>query len=378
MSIRLGTHQRVAAHRLRAFARRVLETVGVPGAEAALFADCLVDADCRGVHSHGLMRLPVYVARIQGGAMAAKTVLRTVSESSGTLLLDGGNGPGHVACAWAMDLAVARARATGVAVVAINNSNHNGTQAAYAMRALPADMIGLCATLGGNVMAPWGGVTPLLGNNPFGLAAPTAEEPPFVLDMACSVAARGWIMLAEKRGEPIPAGWAIDAQGSPTQDPATVLAGTVLSIGGHKGYGLSMLVAILTGVLTGAAVGAAGFLGRDFKSATDRPQDCGHLLAALDVARFMPAPAFKSRLDRFIRDMRASDRAPGVERIYVPGEIEHAHAVEAARLGVPVEAAVLKDLEALGRRLGVEWQSDAEAMGRMGENSQAVRADGPQ
>jgi len=353
VSFRLGPHQRLPASHLREFARRVLETVGVPDEEAALFADILVEADCRGVHSHGLMRLPVYVGRIQGGAMAAKTVLRVVSESPGTLLLDGGNGPGHVACARAMDMAVDRARANGVGVVAIRNSNHNGTQAAYATRALSADMIGLCATLGGNVMAPWGGVTPLLGNNPFGLAAPAAEEPPFVLDMACSQVARGWIILAEKRGEPIPEGWAIDAQGNPTQDPAVALAGTVLPIGGYKGYGLSMLVAILTGVLTGAAVGAAAFGGN--LGVTNRSQDCGHMLVVLDVARFMPAPAFKARMDQFIRDMRASDRAPGVQRIYVPGEIEHESAETAARLGVPVEAAVLKDLEALGRRLGVPW-----------------------
>ncbi len=353
MSFRLGSHQRLAPFRLREFARRVLETVGVPPEDATLFADLLVEADCRGIYSHGMMRLPVYVARIQGGAMSAKTALSVVSESPGTLFLDGGNGPGHVACARAMDMAVAKARETGVAVVAIGNSNHNGTQAAYAMRALTADMIGMCATLGGNVMAPWGGVTPLLGNNPFGLAAPAAEEPPFVLDMACSVAARGWIMLAEKRGEPIPAGWAIDAQGIPTRESTAALAGTVLPIGGHKGYALSMMIAILSGVLTGAAVGASGFLGRDLKAAADRRQDSGHVMAALDLSRFMPVPEFKARMDRFIRDMRASERAPGVERIYVPGEMEHAAQQEAERLGVPVEVAVLRELEALGSRLGV-------------------------
>lgn len=198
-----------------------------------------------------------------------------------------------------------------------------------------------------------GGVAPLLGNNPFGLAAPTAEEPPFVLDMACSIAARGWIMLAEKRGEPIPEGWAIDAQGKPTREANTALAGTVLPVGGHKGYGLSMSIAILTGVLTGAAVGTAGFLGRDWKQAPDRPQDCGHLLAALDIARFLSVPEFKARMDRLIRDVRGSERAPGVERIYVPGELEHLAAQEAARLGVPVEEAILSELEGLGRRLVV-------------------------
>jgi LDH2 family malate/lactate/ureidoglycolate dehydrogenase len=354
MSFRLGPHQRLPAPRVRAFARRVLETVGVPEEEAALFAEILVEADCRGVHSHGMMRLPYYAARIQGGVMAAKTELRVVSESPGTLLLDGGNGPGHVACAQGMDLAMDRARVNGVAVVAIRNSNHNGTQAAYAMRALSAGMIGLCATLGGNVMAPWGGVTPLLGNNPFGLAAPTAEELPFVLDMACSQVARGWIILAEKRGESIPAGWAIDAQGKPTQDPRAALEGTVLPIGGYKGYGLSMLVAILTGVLTGAAVGAAAFGGN--LGATNRSQDCGHMLVALDVARFMPVPAFKARMDQLIRDMRSSERAPDVQRIYVPGEMEHVQAEEAARLGVPIEETVVMELEALGRRLGVPWE----------------------
>ena len=359
MSTRLGPHYRLSALRLREFGRQVLEAVKVAHEDAILMADLLVQADCRGVHSHGMVRLPVYARRIEHGAMAAATELRVVSESAGTLLLDGGNGPGHVACTRAMDLAVTKAQGSGVAIVTIRNSNHNGTQAAYAMRALAANMIGFSATLGGKVMAPWGGVSPLLGNNPFGLAAPTAEEPPFVLDMACSQVARGWIILAEKRGEPIPTGWAIDAKGNPTQDAKAALEGTVLPIGGYKGYGLSMLVAILTGVLTGAAVGTAAF-GGDLGE-TNRSQNCGHMLMAIDVARFMPVSEFKARMDQLIRDMRASERIPGVDRIYVPGEIEQEAMREAEQLGVPIEITVLHELDVLGRRLGISREHWLEA-----------------
>lgn len=351
MSFRLGPHQRLPVPRLTGFARRALETIGVPEDEATLFADILVEADCRGVHSHGVMRLAVYVARIEGGAMAAKTRLRVMSEAPGTVLLDGGNGPGHVACARAMDLAVAKAREAGVAVVAICNSNHNGTQAAYALRALPADMIGLCATLGGNVMAPWGGVMPLLGNNPFSLAAPTAEEPPVRPGHGLQ---RRSSWLDHAGGETRRA----DPRGLGHRCPGESDAGPQRRSSGHSPPHRGV-----QGLRPRHACGDPqrcphwGRRGRGRlrgQSGRDEPDaGCGHMLVALDVARFMPVPEFKARMDQFIRDMRASERAPGVERIYVPGELEHAHAEEAARLGIPIDEAVLGELEGLSRRLGV-------------------------
>lgn len=345
--------QRVQPDALKQFAVNAFGKVGVPADDAGIVADHLVVNDLRGVHSHGIMRLPGYVRRIREGGMRARTEVRTLRESPVSTLLDGGNGFGHVVCHRAMTLAIEKADRMGVGIVGARNSSHNGAQAYFAMMALPRDMIGLCMTVGGTSMAPWGGVTPLLGNNPFALAAPAGKEPPFVLDMACSAVARGWMMLAAKRGEKIPLGWALDKRGEPTDDPREGLDGIVLPIGGYKGAGLAMGVSILAGLLTGAPVGSKAGSANDWNLAFARPQEAGQWLAAIRIDLFRPPAEFKAELDWYIRDLRNAQKAKGTARIYFPGEMEHENTQERLQNGVPVQESVLEELDNLAEALGL-------------------------
>lgn len=279
------------------FATKAFIAVGCPPDEARISADTLVEADLRGVHSHGVMRLPIYVKRIQTGVVAARADCKVVAETAATANVDGGNGMGQVVAVRAMELAIAKARTAGAGIVGVRGSNHYGAAAYFAMMALPHDMIGFSMTVGAaNIMAPTGGIEPLLGNNPFAIAVPAGEELPPVLDMANSVVARGKIVLAMKKGEKIPEGWAADKDGVPTTDARAAYEGLVLPVGGYKGYGLAFMVAALAGVLTGAAVGrqVANFY-EDFV----KVQNVGHLNAAIRVDAFMPVDQFKKGMDAF-------------------------------------------------------------------------------
>ena len=249
------TDQKFAkADDLRKFAREVLTRVGVPSDHAAMTANSLVEADQRGVHTHGLAYLPVYVQRLMAGGINPAPAIRLVSERPSTALIDGDNGLGQVVGVQAIQLAINKAREHGAGLVGVRNSNHFGAAAHYAMAAAREGMIGLAMSNIGPTMAPWGGITPCYGNNPISYAVPTGEAA-IVLDMATSVVSRGRISAAAARGETIPLGWACDREGRPTQDPNLALEGLLLPVGGYKGYGIALLIDILSGVLTGGAFG---------------------------------------------------------------------------------------------------------------------------
>lgn len=228
----------VSESRLKAFCTAVLETVGVPSDQSAAIIDNLIEADLRGVDSHGVVRLPIYVQRLATGVMNPRPVLRIIRETATSLVIDGDNGMGQIVGIRTMEMTIAKARQDGGACVfaAVRNSNHYGAASYYAEMAVPHGMIGFSYTIGGiNHMVPWGGAEAMLGNNPFAVALPAGEEFPVTLDMACSVAARGKIILAAKEGRPIPADWAVNVGGQPTTDAAEALAGFVQPVGGPKG-----------------------------------------------------------------------------------------------------------------------------------------------
>jgi LDH2 family malate/lactate/ureidoglycolate dehydrogenase len=247
----------VPADRLRAFAAGLLAACGVPEADAATAAAILVEADLRGVHSHGVLGLLVYTKRLRAGGIAPRASISVAADRGAALLVDGGNGLGQVVGAAAMGRAIARARETSVALVGVRNSNHLGMNGAYAMMALPHDMIGFVTNAGsGNLLAPWGGVEALLGTNPIALAVPAGEEPPPVLDMAMSQVSKGKITLAAARGEAsIPAGWAMNRRGETTTDTREAMEGLLVPIGGYKGAGLSFMTGLLAGVWVGGLFG---------------------------------------------------------------------------------------------------------------------------
>jgi len=345
---------RVSEAALTRFVAAVLGKLDVPEGDAALVASALVEADLRGVESHGVVRFPIYAERLAAGAVNPRPQLRVLRESATSAVFDGDNGLGHLVGVRAMEVAIAKGRAGACAFVSVRNSNHFGAASHFAERAVDADMIGLAFTIGGiNHMVPWGGAEAILGNNPFAVALPAGEELPVTLDMACSVAARGKIIVAAKDGTPIPADWAVGPDGRPTTDPVEALKGFVQPVGGAKGYALTLTIGLLSTMLSGAFFGSeVTHLYEDL----ERPQNVGHLFGALPVALFEELAHFRARMDRAIREVRTVRRAPGVERIYLPGERERLLLAERRRTGIPLAASIAAELDAVGARYGVKLE----------------------
>ena len=342
---------RVRPEEILAFTAAVLERCGVEAGDADAVATVLVDANLRGVDTHGVALLPLYARRLRSGAIAARPNIQVVRETASFALLGGGNGLGQLVSVRAMRLALRKAGETGAAIVGVRNSNHFGAAAHYAVMAANDRKIGLAMTVGaGNCMAPWGGVDNLLSNNPLAIAVPAGEEAPPVLDMATSVVARGKVIAAAKEGHPISPGWALDAAGQPTTDPQAALEGLLVPIGGYKGYGLTVMIGLLAGALTGAALDRQV---RPFLDETVAPANGGHLFGAIDVGAAGPVEEFCARVDAHVRTIRESRRAPEVERIYVPGEIEHLTARERRANGIPLGPSSVQELDRLAVELDV-------------------------
>jgi LDH2 family malate/lactate/ureidoglycolate dehydrogenase len=343
---------RVDARALTGYVAELLGAAGMPQGDAGLAAEQLVAADLRGVESHGVVRVPIYVERLRCGVMAARPAMQVVRETRSTAVFDGGNGMGQVVGQRAMELAVAKAAEHGEpAFVAVRNSNHFGAAGWFVEIATRAGMIGFAYTIGGiNHMVPWGGAQAMLGNNPFAVGMPLRDEPPMVLDMACSVAARGKIIVAAKEGRSIPPDWAVDRDGRPTTDARAALEGFVAPVGGPKGYALTLTVGLLSTMLSGA------FFGSEVTHMYDdleHPQNIGHLFAALPIAAFEDVDTYYARMAKAAADVRGVRRAPGVARIHLPGEREALLMASRRRDGLPVGAGTWGDLTALGERLGV-------------------------
>jgi len=274
-----------------------------------------------------------------------------VSERPSAALVDGDNGMGHLVMRRAAELAIAKADVTGIGWVGARMSNHAGPAALYATMPLKHDMIGLYFAVGSNNhLPPWGGSESLLGTNPMAVAVPADQEPPIVLDMAPTVAAYGKVRLKAQRGEQMPVGWMIDREGKPLTDPKRADEGYLLPIGDYKGYGLSLVIALLAGALNRAAIGRDVV---DFVKETGRAANTGQAIAAVAIETFMPAGEFKRAVDRLVGDIRNSRRLPGVERIWLPGEQSHAKYLDRRAHGVPMPKPLREGLEALARDLAI-------------------------
>jgi LDH2 family malate/lactate/ureidoglycolate dehydrogenase len=340
----------IAADTLTGACERLLEKTGVPKDQAKLISEVVVEADLRGIGSHGILRLPAYIRRVLAGTMTADTQPVVLREREASLLLDAQCGFGQVAAVFAMEQAISKAEKYGIGFVAVRNAGHFGIAAHYAMMALTHDMIGMVSANSAPSMAAWGGTSPLFGTNPICVAVPTGSDVDIVLDMASSVVARGKIRLAIKKGEEIPLNWALDAQGLPTSDPNAAMSGTLLPIGGPKGYGLAMVVDILSGVLTGSNFGKDVPTTLDF----DRKVSSGFVVQAIDISAFSEPTDFYKDIQSLIADIRNSPRAPGVERIYLPGEIEWLNQQERREKGIPVPNSLIQELGKIAEELSVE------------------------
>jgi LDH2 family malate/lactate/ureidoglycolate dehydrogenase len=337
---------------LKAFCANALERAGVTVGHARLLADALVEADLRGVETHGSSRLGMYVERLRNGSINPRPRMRLVKEHAATAVVDADRAMGQLASWEAMGRAMDLAEAHGVGVVAVRNSGHAGALGFPAARALERDMIGFVTTNTGPLMAPWGGAKPVLGNNPFAVAIPSDAPFPVVLDTALSVVARGHIIMAARRGEPIPEGWALDLEGRPTTDPEAALLGSVLPIAGYKGYGMALMLEILTGVLAGGPFGAD--VGRFAGGDPLRPVDMSHLVVALRVRSFMDVAEFRARVARLLQQVKASSRPDAPEGVLVPGERSWRSRERRLREGIPLEEATVAVLRKVACELDLD------------------------
>lgn len=339
----------IAADRLAESTTGILVALGVPAEHARLVADSLVRADLWGHQSHGVLRLPWYVARLRSGAMATRTEPETVVDAGAVAVVDGHHGIGQVLAADAAREAVARAARHGVAAVAVRNSNHFGTAAYFTRMAPPEGCIGLLATNSSPAMAPWGGRERAVGSNPWSLAAPIGDGRQMVMDISNTAVARGKIYLARNRGADIPPDWAMTSDGRPTTDPAEAIAGLILPMAGHKGYAISLMMDVLAGVLTGSAFGAAV---HGPYQPTER-SGCGHLFLALDIAAFLPMPEFLGRMTILVDQLKANPLADGADEIHYPGEIEDRTEERTRAEGIRLPDRTVAELEQLAAELGV-------------------------
>ena len=348
----------VTESRLTAFLVDALRAMKMPADRAAITAGLMVRTDLRGVDSHGIDMLPRYYELWQGGFIVMEGDPVLVKDSLATGLYDGAKGLGHYVSTLAMGRAVDKARTYSVGVVAVRNSGHFGAAANYSMMALPHDMIGLATTNSPYVaMVPTFGRQAKLSTNPLSFAAPAGRHAPFVLDMATTTVAFGKLRLASRWGRPVPSGWALDEDGAPTIDAdvavkhrlQTPLGGT-RELGSHKGYGLGLMVDILSGILPGAVYGDLFF--RTDRQAR-RIQDVGHCFIALDPARFRPIEEFKRDMDDCFDSLKATPRAAGHDRVYVAGEPEAECEARRRRDGIPLSPALVGRVATIARELGI-------------------------
>lgn len=339
---------RIMPDRLRSFAQAVMVAVGTSRQDARQIADCLVAANLQGIETHGIARLPVYSRRILAGVVNPRPKPLKFPGRGGATTIDGDNGPGPVIGALAMREAVRRARRYGVGWIGVRNSNHFAHASYYCEVASAAGMIGLASSSGEPSVAPWGGVSPFFANNPFSLTAPTTGKP-IVVDMATSVTARGHILLAQQMNAKIPEGWAVDARGNSTTDPAAALSGSVLPMAGAKGYALIVALEILCGVLTGGAFAPHVRSQKDM----GRAAGAGQFFVAIDPTAFQDRQEFVRRMDQLIVDVHSAPRRDGVEQILLPGERRQRLSHENMANGIPLHPKILVELEALGDELKI-------------------------
>lgn len=352
MSENAAAPQRLPAAQAESFIARALRAVDIPERDAQSIAELMTRADVNGADGHGIFRLPQYVRRIKGGAVNVHPNIRTVREAPAMALVDGDNGMGHLVMRYATEQAIAKAKQAGVAWVGVQWSNHAGPASLYASMPIAHDMIGLYLAVGNaNHLPPWGGIDMLLSTNPIAVGIPAGEEPPVVLDMATTVAAYGKVKTKAQRGEMMPEGWMMDRSGRPLIDPKRANEGFLLPIGGYKGYGLALIFGLLAGTLNGAAMGRDVV---DFNADDTTPTNTGHAIVAISVDAFQPVAQFKTAVDALVRDIRNSEKLPGVDRIWLPGEQSAIKREERLKLGIPMPDALLASLDALARELGIE------------------------
>lgn len=349
---------------LKSFMRQAFLKLEIPEPDTDIIVDVLISSDLRGIESHGIGRLKMYVDFIKGGVRFPVTNFEIVAESPGTALVDGHFGMGHVISYRAMKLAIEKARNVGIAAVSVRNSTHFGIAGYYPLMAVKENMAGFAVTNARPSIAPTFGRDPMLGTNPIAFGVPTDEDCPFLLDMATSIVQRGKIEVLEREGKAVHDGWAIDVNGRNVSDAKSLLsmfgkkAASLLPLGGlgedfagYKGYGLGMLVEILSAAFSGGPFcwGVNGF----DESGKKVPNRLGHFFLAIDISKFIELKVFKKITGDLVRAMRSSHKLPGQQRIYTAGEKEFENEARIQVTGVPINASLQRTMKELQTELGI-------------------------
>jgi L-2-hydroxycarboxylate dehydrogenase (NAD+) len=349
---------------LREFCARVFMHFGVPEDQATQAADVLGAADLRGIDSHGVARMSSYVELLSEGLTNPRPEIKIVRSTPSTATVDGDNGLGLVVGPRANQMAMEMAEKAGSGWISVRNTNHYGIAGYYVVKAAERDMIGWAMTNSSALVTPLWGMERMLGTNPIAIAFPGKQEPPIVIDMATCTAAYGKIEIALRKGEKIPTGWAIDNRGRVTNEPADVLAGGALlplgsdrERGGHKGYGLAMMVDLLSGALSGANWGpfAPPFALRQTIPTRSVGKGIGHFFGAMRVDGFIDSDSFKSQVDEYIRVFRATKPAPGTSGPLIPGDPEREAECIRRKSGVPLVLPVVNDLREISKKTGIPF-----------------------
>jgi len=335
---------------LESFIAELFTSAGMPKADAAYCAECMVLTNLWGIDSHGVLRAPIYVQRVQNKAINPTPDIAVQRGGFALEVLNGDDGMGYVVGRAAMARAIELAGQFSIGAVGVVHSNHFGAAALFARMAAEQGMIGIVMTnVIPNIVAP-GGSKPITGNNPIAIAAPTFGDFPFVLDISLSNVAGGKLLLASKKGEKIPLDWATDREGRPTDDPTEGFKGFLLPVGAHKGLGLSYVVDILSGVITG------GVFQNEIKSMYKHPEDpslTGHFMIAINPLALMSEEQLAERMDEFVATIKASSMWDDSREMLLPGELEYRKAQERRETGIPLPPALYDDLNALAKELGV-------------------------
>lgn len=334
-----------------AFEKALYKAAGMRADDAERVAEILVEADARGVYSHGIQRNHIYLERFEKGGNDPKGQPEIVRQFGATALIDGKNSMGMIASEYGMNLAIDLAKKYGTSAVSITGSNHFGTCAHYLKMATDAGMIAFVWTINCvNIMAPWGGTERQLGNNPFGIAAPCATKAPVLLDMATSVVARGKIVMARKTHTPIPDTWALDVNGKKTTDAEAAYWGTVQPFATYKGYGMTLMNAIISAILNNSSFGEDII---DLYEEPEKVQNSGHLFQCVDINAIDDLDAFLKRMDDAVDYIKNGKKADGVSEIFVPGEIEARNWDKAKTEGIIYPVEVVDEVNALAAKYGV-------------------------
>lgn len=346
----------VNTEKVSQFSVQCLTKCGMNFEDAEIVTQTLVEADQKGIHSHGFMRLPVYIQRIKKGMIVANATVECIRETESIVVADGQYGAGQVVAYRTMQMAIEKARNNGAGVAIVKNSNHFGIASRFAQMATDQDMIGVVISNVEPLMPAVGGAEKVIGNNPISIAAPSNGTLPVILDMALSSVPLGKILFTKSQGQNMPEGWGLDKNGAMTTNPAEVhngeeMLGSLFPTGGPKGFGLALMTEVLTGVLSG------GEFSKQIASmySMEKRQSISHFMLALDISKFMDITEFKERIAILSALIKGSKRAEGVDELFLPGEIEQNKASANSGKELPMAQAIYNDLQALADTLDLPF-----------------------